>query len=316
MTGFGTTAQTPAAQGSSSVTFPTSVNLSTPSVGHDASVSSASPSIEMHSITASSLPPQIPGRPGLDATVSANAYDHLVPQRVKDKIWAKEYVELEDQEMELQISSHSAQQTFTLVPKNKKEVNTIARWIKAFNCFTAVYSRKWPEEVPGLLKHMDIVIGLADNNANWRSYEKSFRKLHANGKEKFGQINVDLYLAASRAPFQGASFRSDDNNRDGKSGKGGARDRLGRHPRRFRYKFHDGRGAQDVTTSTDATSTTSLIECLIARRSIQSSAEKEAPIQRPSAPVKPQVLARYLDGYVLVLSDYLIKGFSEGFRME
>ena len=177
VTGSGMTTQTPAAQRSSSVTLPASVNQSTPSVGHDASVSSASPSIEMHSITASSLPPQIPGRPGLDATVSADALDHLVPQRVKDKIWAKEYVDLstllqeEDQEMELQISSHSAQPTFTLGPKNKKEVNMIARWIKAFNCFTAVYSQKWPEEVPGLLKHMDIVIGLADDNANWRYFQ-------------------------------------------------------------------------------------------------------------------------------------------------
>ena len=71
-----------------------------------------------------------------------------------------------------------------------------------------------------------------------------------------------------------------------------------------------GRGAQDVTTSTDATSATSLIKCPIAQRSIQSSAEKEAPIQRPSAPIKPQVSARYLDGYDPVLSDYLIKGWN------
>ena len=73
--------------------------------------------------------PQIPGRPRLDATICANALDRLVPQKIKDKIWAREYVELstllqdEDQEIELQISSHSAKPTFTLVPKNKKEVD-------------------------------------------------------------------------------------------------------------------------------------------------------------------------------------------------
>ena len=90
----------------------------------------------VHSITASSLPPQIPGRPGLDATIRAKALDHLVPQKIKDKIWAREYVELsnllqdEDQEMELKITSHSSNPTFTLVPKNKKEMNTIGKWIK------------------------------------------------------------------------------------------------------------------------------------------------------------------------------------------
>ena len=102
----------------------------------------------------------------------ANALDHLVSQKIKDKIWAREYVELstllqdEDQEMELHITSHSAKPTFTLVPKNKKQVNTIAKWKKAFNCFTAVYSRRWPDEVPGLLKHMEVVIGLANDHAN------------------------------------------------------------------------------------------------------------------------------------------------------
>ena len=43
-----------------------------------------------------------------------------------------------DQERELQISSHWAKPTFTLVPKNKKDVNTIARGIKAL--FMVVYS--------------------------------------------------------------------------------------------------------------------------------------------------------------------------------
>ena len=111
--------------------------------------------MEAHSITACLLPQKILGRPGLDAT--SNLLDHLVPQKVKDKIPAKEYVELstllleEDQEMELQISSLSAKLVLTLVLKNKKEVNTIAKWIKTVNCFTAVYSRRWLEEVPGLL---------------------------------------------------------------------------------------------------------------------------------------------------------------------
>ena len=170
--------------------------------------SSSAASNKVHSVTASSLPPQIPGRPGLDATTHANALDHLVSQKIKDKIWARECMELstllqdEDQEMELQISSHSAKPTFTLVPKNKKEVNTIAKWIKAFNCFTAVYSRRWPEEVPGLLKYMEVVIGLSDDNANWRLYDRSFRKLHANGLESFGQINVDIYLSLSKGPFR------------------------------------------------------------------------------------------------------------------
>ena len=82
---------------------------------------SSSQSVKVNRITASLLPLQIPGGPGLDATTRANALDHLVPPKVKENIWAREYVELstllqeQDQEMELQISSHSAKPTFTLV---------------------------------------------------------------------------------------------------------------------------------------------------------------------------------------------------------
>ena len=45
-------------------------------------------------ITASSLPPQLPGRPGADATAQSNPLDFMVPQMVKDKIWARECVEM------------------------------------------------------------------------------------------------------------------------------------------------------------------------------------------------------------------------------
>ena len=187
----------------------------------------SSANVEMsNTIAASSLPPQLPGRPAADATAQSNPLDFMVPQKIKDKIWAREFVELstllldEDQGMELQISSHSSKPTFTLVPKTKREVNTIARWTKAFNCFTAVYSRKWPEEIPGLLKHMEVVVGLADDNANWKAYDKGFRRLHANGLEQFSQINIDLYLSSSRSPFHKSSGQSGDADREGKGGKG------------------------------------------------------------------------------------------------
>ena len=76
------------------------------------------------------------------------------------------------------MSSHSAKPTFPLVPKDKTDVNTIVRGIKAFNRFTAVYFRWWLKEVLGLLKHMEVVVGLVDDYANGRLYDKSFRKLH------------------------------------------------------------------------------------------------------------------------------------------
>ena len=227
---------------SSSLPVPSGVPASTSNL-HQSTPSSAN--VEMsNTIAASSLPPQLPGRPAADATAQSNPLDFMVPQKIKDKIWAREFVELstllldEDQGMELQISSHSSKPTFTLVPKTKREVNTIASWTKAFNCFTAVYSRKWPEEIPGLLKHMEVVVGLADDNANWKAYDKGFRRLHANGLEQFGQINIDLYLSSSRSPFHKSSGQSGDADREGKGGKG---KKSKQHPRGFCFKFHNGK---------------------------------------------------------------------------
>ena len=95
-----------------------------------------------------------------------------------------------------------------------------------------------------------------------------------NGLEKFGQININLYLTASQDPFRGSSTRFSDNSRDGKSKKGGARERLERHPLDFALISTMGKSAQDVTISTDVTSATSLIGCQIIQKSSQLSVEK------------------------------------------
>ena len=205
-------------------------------------VSRASSSAE-NAIVASSLPPKIPGRSCMDATSHANPLDYLVPQKMKDKIWAKEYIDLsallhdDDQEMELKINSQSSKPTFTLVPKTRRAITTVARWVKAFNCYMAVYTRKWPEEIPGLLKHAEIVMGLADDSANWQSYDKNFRKLHANGLERYGQINVDLYLSSARTTFQG-NRRWWDSGKNTKSQDENARGQV-RHPAGYCFLYHN-----------------------------------------------------------------------------
>ena len=94
--------------------------------------------------------------------------------------------------------------------------------------------------MPGLIKHMEVVIGLADDNANWRLYDRSFCKLHGNGLESFGQINPDLYLPASKGPFRSTNSRRGDEE-DNKSGKGDVRGRLASHPTGHCFAFHNGK---------------------------------------------------------------------------
>ena len=76
--------QPPSPQGSSPATITAAIGLTSPVVGQAAATASGSSSypVAVHSLTASSLPPQLPGRPGLDATSRANPLDHLVLQKI------------------------------------------------------------------------------------------------------------------------------------------------------------------------------------------------------------------------------------------
>ena len=192
-------------------------------------------------------------------------------------------------------------------------MNTIAKWIKAFNCFTAVYSRRWPDEVPGLLKHMEVVIGLTDDNANWLLYDQSFRKLHANGLESFGQINIDLFLSASKGPFRSANSRWGDD-KDGSLGRGMCEGVS--PPTLPDIVLHSTmeRGAWVAHISTGATVVMRTIACPTAKSLNQPPVEKGSTGRGANTPVRSDILSAYLDGYNPGKAAYLINGFSEGFR--
>ena len=135
---------------------------------------------------------------------------------------------------------------------------------------------------------MEVVIGLSNDNANWWSYDISFRKLHANGLERFRQINSDLYLTASQGRFQGSVGRFGDNNKDGNQGRGVHKKGSQATHSDFALTSTMGNSAQDVTTSTIVTSA---IRSPIAQRLSQLPLEREVLVKRSD------VLDGYLEGY-------------------
>ena len=129
-----------------------------------------------------------------------------VPDKIKAKIWANEYVDLgslqsnslgeESYTFKLQ-NGEEGKPVFTVVPNEKRRtIRNIDQWTAVFQTFVAVYSEKYPQATPGLMKHSSIVRELAFRSANWRFYDENFRKLRQKDPVPWEQIHTELWLRA------------------------------------------------------------------------------------------------------------------------
>ena len=155
--------------------------------------------------------------------------DNMVPQKVRDNIWSRDYLDLvailleDEEEMELCICNQADKPSFKMVPNHKKDITSILQWQKAFRRYATVYLRKFPDEHEGILIYMDIISELAEDEEDWINYDKRFRKNHAHGREVFGNVNVPMYIRAAK------NFPTEI------TGKGGSNQRLGTRASIYRF---------------------------------------------------------------------------------
>ena len=114
-----------------------------------------------------------------------------VTAKLKAKIWAHEYFDfgllLANSPTEPQyhlsvttsaVSGSAGLPTLCLEPTNKaKPLTSIDAWTSAFQIFVGVYTTKFPQEAPALMKYGEVVRDLAAQGANWRYYDTNFRYL-------------------------------------------------------------------------------------------------------------------------------------------
>jgi hypothetical protein len=113
--------------------------------------------------------------------------DAQVSPKIKAKIWANEFIEFGSLlnpyvgETRYQLSlaqSESSVPTLSLEPSSKiKPIYSIDAWTSAFEIFVGVYTSKFPQEAPDLMKYAEVVRDLAARGANWRFYDTQFRSL-------------------------------------------------------------------------------------------------------------------------------------------
>lgn len=111
----------------------------------------------------------------------------MVDAKIKQKIWNDKYVDLallrpqnnvpdsRKKGLQFQLIANS---TLAVVPnKPKFSIYSIEHWTTAFLRYIAIYPEKYPEGVPHLIKHAEMVRELATSNSSnaWLTYDQKYR---------------------------------------------------------------------------------------------------------------------------------------------
>lgn len=153
---------------------------------------------EPNPVTHKALPGHLFSSPSL-------AIDSRVSDKLKSKIWNNEYFEFSDLlsnpvfENKYQLTINNSDKglvpSLCLEPVSKtKKYLSIESWLNCFHIFVGVYTRKYPNEAPALMKYGEVVQDLAARGHNWRFYDENFRFLRQSQPAAFPWINIHWEL--------------------------------------------------------------------------------------------------------------------------
>ena len=110
-----------------------------------------------------------------------------VSSKLKSKIWANEYIDFgallsispttDKYSLSLKPSASSSNQPYlTLEPfQPSKKIHSFNQWLSAFNTFVAIYSERFPNEAPKLMKYCEIVRDISAKPGDWYFYDEQLR---------------------------------------------------------------------------------------------------------------------------------------------
>lgn len=134
-----------------------------------------------------------------------------VSAKLKAKIWASEYVDFGSllfsspqnegkYSLSMTPSGLSHHPHVTLEPcTSPKRIHNIQQWVSAFNIFVSVYTERFKDETPQLMKYCEVVQDLALKPGDWLWYDEQFQYITQSDPQKFpwDQIHWELWLRAS-----------------------------------------------------------------------------------------------------------------------
>ena len=137
--------------------------------------------------------------------------DARVSDAVRQKIWDNKYFEFSillqnpifESKYQLTLHNQDNVQALCLEPLAKtKKLPHIESWISCFHVFVGVYTQKYPNEAPALMKYGEVVQDLAARGHNWRFYDENFRFMRQSQSSLFPWKNIhwELWMRAQQMP--------------------------------------------------------------------------------------------------------------------
>ena len=130
------------------------------------------------SLPSNDIEPSISTNAGFKST--AISISSRIPMKLKQKIWAGEYIDIgdllderiknDDERFQLEFSPNNPNQALFFVPKAKKGYLSILNWSRAFNRYIFIAGLNQPSKVPSMQQHMEIIFSLHQEGADWMYY--------------------------------------------------------------------------------------------------------------------------------------------------
>ena len=157
----------------------------------------------------SSSPSGEPSDPFISASLPIDA---RVSDKIRQKIW-DEYVDLgillvrPASQNKFQITLGQPElgrpPSFCIEPAEKpRRITTIDQWLNAFHVFIGVYTAKYPQDSPELIKYCSLIHDLAERGHNWLFYDENFRFMRQSHVSSlpWGAIHTELWLRSHSPP--------------------------------------------------------------------------------------------------------------------
>ena len=134
----------------------------------------------------------------------------LVDSKLKAKIWAGQFVELDSlvgefTESPILIFDVKNQQSSVQMRENvHKRIFNLSQWTDAFLIFIAIYTESHPTEIASILKYVQLVRSMAASSKSnlFLSYDRDFRKLRAHNNMPWNMIHQELFLSLNSRSHQ------------------------------------------------------------------------------------------------------------------
>ena len=151
---------------------------------------------------------QEPQPSGIHANLSTSvassiALDAVIPDSIKQKIWANEYVDLVQLlkpsdwgQYSLALTTGTGAPALCLQPKRKTTIVSIDQWCSAFNIFMTIFLTKFQTQAQSILQYCETVRRIEKAGGDFVSFDENVRIQRQNNPTAWDTFNAEQYVVA------------------------------------------------------------------------------------------------------------------------